>query len=271
MDDIRMSKRPKGAENDEPVPIKKVYVPMIRYGDREFDEGFVGWGFQSLEEQERDARSVLWLTSRVKMKMLDLGCGLGSYHHVWLEAGHTVVGTDLSETFIMMASNTNPGASYRVENFYDLDETEAYDVVTMIDTPLEDEDLARNVHRALRTGGIFVFQLQSPSYKHLRGPVLENRRDWVDNEDGTFLLTRHEYNEEIDRWEYEEWHLDMKKREVVVEHNFSHNLGFSRIVDILQSVGFTTVSFFDPDGRPNGTSRVEPSKYFCVAYKGVDG
>lgn len=249
--------------------MKKIYVPMIRYGDKEFDEGFIGWGFQSTEEQNRDAKAVLNIVSLDNLKILDLACGLGSYHKVWLDEGHSVVGTDMSETFILMAQNTNASAVYRVENFYDLEEENEYNLVTMIDTPVEDEDVARNAYRALKPGGQFIFQISNPAYKSLRGQVLENRRTWIENEDRTFLLTRNEYNEEIDRWEYEEWHLNMETGDIVVEHNFSTHLTFSRLVDILLSVGFCSVAFLDADGRPYTTSKEEPKNFFCVAHKGT--
>lgn len=250
--------------------MKKIYVPMIRYGDKEFDEGFIGWGFQSTEEQQRDAEGVLRIACRKNLKILDLACGLGSYHSVWLKAGHSVVGCDLSETFIMMAENTNSSATYRVEDFYDLTDENEYDLVTMIDTPIEDDEVPRNAFRALKEYGMFIFQIPNPAYKHSRGAQLENRRDWSENEDRTFLLTRNEYNEDLDAWEYEEWHLDLETGDVVVEHNVSHNLNFSRVVDILLSVGFATVDFLDADGRPCMTSKEEPKNYFCVARKGSE-
>ncbi len=250
--------------------MKKIYVPMIRYGDKEFDEGFIGWGFQSTEEQIRDAQAVLKIISLNNLKILDLACGLGSYHKVWLDAGHSVVGTDLSETFIMMAKNTNAAAEYRVENFYDLEEESKYDLVTMIDTPVEDEDVPRNAYRALTPGGSFIFQISNPEYKHMRGQLMENRRTWTENEDRTFLLTRNEYNEDIDRWEYEEWNLNVETGDIVIEHHFSSNFSFSRMVDILQAVGFGSVSFLDADGRPYTTSKEQPKNYFCIAHKGTE-
>ncbi len=247
--------------------MKKIYIPMMRYGDREFDEGFVGWGFQSPEEQLRDAQGVLRLTDRPNMRILDLACGLGNYHRVWLDAGHSVVGTDLSEMFIAMACVTNPGASYRVEDYHDLAEIEAYDLVTLIDTPVEDEELPFNVFRALVPGGTFIFQVTNPDYAH--GPLHQNHRDWQENEDRTFTLRRNEYNGEVDRWEYEEWTLDLEKAEIVVQHNFTRQLNFARLVEILLGVGFGTVSFLDADGRPYLGGADMPKNYFCIARKGM--
>ena len=251
--------------------MKKIYIPMMRYGDKEFDEGFVGWGFNSYDDQIRDANAVLNIMRRPAMKMLDLGCGLGIYHKVWLDAGHAVVGVDLSETFIFMAQNNNdsyPQASYRCENFEEMADQDEFDCVTMIDTPVENDELAKTVFNALNPGGAFLFQVSNPHYDHARGPLFVKHRDWIENEDRTFLLTRHEYNESIDRWVYEEWHIDIEKAEIVVQHNHSHNLRFRDYVVMLKNAGFATVCFLDDQGSPYEYGAEEPRNYFCVAKKG---
>lgn len=251
--------------------MKKIYIPMIRYGEKEFDEGFIGWGFNSYDDAIRDANAVLGLMGQKHMEILDLACGLGIYHKVWLEAGHSVTGTDLSDTFIFMANNNNssfPNAQYRVENFYDLNEEERYDLVTLIDTPVEDAELPANVLRALKPGGCFLCQVPNPNYKHPRGPLFVNHRDWKENDDRTLLLTRHEYNAEIDRWEYEEWHVDIEKAEIVVEHHFSRNLTAQAVAELLLGAGFIRVGLFDQQGRPADSTRDEPRSFFALAYKG---
>ncbi len=250
--------------------MKKIYVPMIRFGDREFDEGYIGWGFNSYEDQMRDAQAVLTLVGRRNIKILDLACGLGIYHKLWLENGHTVVGSDLSETFIFMANNTNgsyPNASYRVENYYDLSDQDEYDLVTLMDTPIEDAELPTRVFRALKPGGEFLFQIANPAYPHPRGQVGVNRRDWKEMEDHSLLLTRHEYNADIDRWEYEEWHVDIERAEIVVEHSFSHILTFAQTVDVLRQAGFSRIGFYGPDGAPYAEGNTEHRNYFALAYK----
>ena len=251
--------------------MKKIYIPMIRYGDKEFDEGFVGWGFNSYDDQIHDAQGVLNITCRKEMKMLDMGCGLGIYHKVWLDAGHTVVGVDISETFIFMANNTNDSyknASYRCENFYELADDNEYDCVTMIDTPLEDEELAKIVYTALKPGGCFLFQVSNPHYKHTRGPLFVDHRTWKENDDRTFLLTRHEYNERVERWDYEEWSIDAEKAEVVIQHHYSKNMTLSDYVRLIKKVGFDTVCFLDNEGNPYEYGVEEPRNFFCLAYKG---
>jgi len=247
--------------------MKKIYVPMMRYGDKDFDEGFVGWGFNSYDDQIRDARSILKLVGRRKMSMLDLACGLGTYHKVWLEAGHSVTGIDLSDTFIMMAKNTNPGAEYRVENYYNFDEADKYDCVTLIDTPLEDSDLCRIIFRALKPGGQFIYQTANPDYQHVRGPVFKEHQSWREEDDHTIILTRNRYNIEIENWEYEEWHVDVDKGEIVVQHSFNKGLSFTDLAEMLMGAGFCSVGYYDGDGRPYSPGHTGPRAYYGVAYK----
>jgi SAM-dependent methyltransferase len=241
---------------------------MIRYGDKDFDEAYLGWGFQNVEEQMAVGKNILNIIRKKDMSILDLGCGIGTYHKAWLDEQHAVTGVDFSETFIFLASNANPGATYLCENYYDIDCVNKYDLVTMLDIPLEDDDIARIAYNALKPGGSFVFQAQNPLHQHSRGLPNQNNRSWKENEDHTFLLTRNEYNDEIDRWEYEEWHIDIEKGEIEVEHTFSRNLSYARIVDILLSVGFATVTFLDGNGRASYTCRDAMPSYFCRAYKG---
>lgn len=248
--------------------MKKIYVPMIRYGDSDFDEGFIGWGFNSYDEQIRDAVAVLNLLSRHNMDMLDLGCGLGIYHKAWLEAGHSVCGVDISETFIFMAKYNNPAAVYRRENFFETTDCDAFDAVVMIDVPLENLELAQIAFRALKKGGAYIFQASNPDYPHMRGQSNVNQRNWVDVGDSKLLLTRNEYNAEIDRWEYEEWVVDVENSEITVQHNFSKNLDFSRLTDLLIEAGFSTVGFYDYDGRQFFPGAKQPKNVFCVASKG---
>ncbi|GHU89608.1 SAM-dependent methyltransferase [Clostridia bacterium] len=251
--------------------MKKIYVPMIRFGDKEFDEGYVGWGFNSYDEQMRDAVGVMSILRKPAMKILDLGCGLAIYHKAWLDKGHTVVGIDISETFILMANNANDSyknASYRCENFETLEDENEYDCVTMIDTPLEDPDIAKLTFRALKPGGHLLFQVGNAYYKHPRGPLFRNSRNWQENEDRTFLLTRHEYDEGNECWVDEEWSIDIEKDEIVVQHNHSRNLAFKDYVEMLTDIGFATVFFCDVHGKPAEYGASEAKNYFCVAYKG---
>ena len=251
--------------------MKKIYVPMIQYGDKEFDEGFIGWGFNSYDQQIRDAEGVLNIVRKKNMEILDVACGLGIYHSVWLKEGHRVTGTDISDTFIFMANQnngSNPNASYRVENYYDLNELGKYDLVTIVDFPVDDVELSNNAFRALKPGGYFVSQVQNPDYKHVRGPVMRNYRSWTAPPEGNIILTRHEYNAEIDRWEYEEWSVDVDNAEITVQHNFSRILSMAQLAEMLVSAGFATVSFLDYNGLPYNPGSEEPKNYFCVAYKG---
>nr|WP_249200456.1 class I SAM-dependent methyltransferase [Thetidibacter halocola] len=91
-------------------------------------------------------------------RVLDLGCGPGTWARRMVEAGLTVEGWDASEGMIAIASRV-PGLTVRQARFEDLDAEAAYDGIwanfSLLHAPRADmpEHLAR-IARALRPGGV---------------------------------------------------------------------------------------------------------------------
>lgn len=104
--------------------------------------------------------------------VVDLGCGSGLWARELLGAGYRVHGIDISEAMIELAREKAPGAEFRVGSLFGA-EIPPCDAVTAISEVLnylfdpENEergldDLFGRVHRALRPGGIFVFDVLGP-------------------------------------------------------------------------------------------------------------
>jgi ubiquinone/menaquinone biosynthesis C-methylase UbiE len=127
---------------------------------------------------------ILNLQNKKNMTILDLGCGPGLYCELIAKRGHNVTGVDFSKNSIeyarKQAANKDLDIEYLNLNYLELDEDNRYDLVMMVFTdfgvlnPHERETLIRNVHRALKPGGIFVFDVLSD--KNLETKVLE--RSW---------------------------------------------------------------------------------------------
>ncbi|WMW23019.1 methyltransferase domain-containing protein [Methanolobus mangrovi] len=106
-----------------------------------------------------------------KMNILDLGCGPGLYCEMMAEKGHKVTGIDFSKNSIEYARKEATRKSLDIEyvnqNYLELNEENRYDLVMMVFTdfgvlkPHEREILIRNIHRALKPGGIFIFDVLS--------------------------------------------------------------------------------------------------------------
>jgi SAM-dependent methyltransferase len=120
-------------------------------------------------------KSVQWITAvggpRTHPELLDLGCGPGLYAELFSAGGFDVTGVDLSERSIRYARESalrkNLSISYLHENYLDIVYEEVFDVVTLIYcdfgvlNPEEREILLEKIHKALKPGGLFVFDVCS--------------------------------------------------------------------------------------------------------------
>jgi len=118
-------------------------------------------------------RTVDWIVSHLGMapgtRVLDLGCGPGLYAQRLARMGMEVTGMDYSRGSLAYARRQAAAAGldvkYVLQDYRDLDETAEYDVALMIYYDLGalsdgDRDLVLSrIHRALRPGGKFVFDV----------------------------------------------------------------------------------------------------------------
>ena len=114
-------------------------------------------------------RSAAWIKHRLPPeeypRLLDLGCGPGLYAQRFCSYGYDVTGIDLSQRSIEYAKNIAGDKGlpirYRLENYLDLTDINAYDVVTMIYCdygvlpPKDRRALLFNVYRALKRADVF--------------------------------------------------------------------------------------------------------------------
>ncbi len=118
-------------------------------------------------------KSVDWILSQQRnenLRILDLGCGPGLYAEAFAGKGHRVTGVDISENSIEYATKSAQKneleIDYQNSNYLDTDlGNEKYDLIVMIYTdfgvllPSERETVLKNVYRALKKGGIFIFDV----------------------------------------------------------------------------------------------------------------
>jgi len=110
-------------------------------------------------------RSAEWIASLPQngAKLLDIGCGPGLYAKRLAERGLAVTGLDFSESSIAYAREHDPTSEYILRDYLSMDFDGAFDIVTLIYcdygalTPEERQNLLRRVCRALRPGGLFLF------------------------------------------------------------------------------------------------------------------
>lgn len=128
------------------------------------------------------SKTIEWILEKVpgeSLRILDLGCGPGLYTEKLAEKGHEVTGVDFSANSIRYARESagrkKLKISYRHQNYLDLEEENRFDLVLMIFTdfgvlhPDQREKLLANVYRALKPGGIFLFDVLNENF-----PVTES-------------------------------------------------------------------------------------------------
>ncbi len=117
-------------------------------------------------------RTIEFISSFCKespMSILDLGCGPGIYLEKLAESGHACTGIDFSENSIAYAVNQarekGLEINYICKNYLELDFESQFDLIILIYTdlgvllPEEREILLGKIHRALKPGGVFIFDV----------------------------------------------------------------------------------------------------------------
>ncbi|MEQ4726158.1 class I SAM-dependent methyltransferase [Nonomuraea sp. B19D2] len=121
--------------------------------------------------------------------VVDLGCGSGILAGSLIEAGFSVVGVDISLDMLRLAQMNYPGAQYVNASFLDY-ELPSCVAITAIGQSLgytldrrncsvELNRIFRRVWMALKPGGVFIFDLNTPATKvdHTASDTLWSRRD----------------------------------------------------------------------------------------------
>ncbi|MEK3791769.1 class I SAM-dependent methyltransferase [Paenibacillus sp. FSL R7-0204] len=124
------------------------------------------WEAASRRHSDIDC-SVKWLSRLIPpgSRILDLGCGPGLYTKRLSEQGYNVTGLDFSRRSIAYAQEHDTRSRYIYQNYLELNYTEAFDSITLIYcdygalTLSERNTLLSKVYRALKPGGLFIFDV----------------------------------------------------------------------------------------------------------------
>lgn len=140
---------------------------------------------------EAITRAVEWILSLplpAGAALLDLGCGPGLYTRQFSEHGLRVTGLDFSARSIQYARQHDPKTDYVLQDYLAMDYEAAFDIATLIYydygalVPEERRRLLGLVHRALKPGGVFLFDVRTPVDS--RGK--SDSTSWDRNPDGGF-------------------------------------------------------------------------------------
>lgn len=136
-------------------------------------------------------------------RLLDVGCGIGTFLRVARSRGWDVTGLDLSVASVEYAKQT--GLDVRQTRIEDVDPSaESYDVVTIFQTIEHMEDpvaVLVNARSLLKPGGVLV--LTTPNRESLLGKILGNRWFGYYNEEHLFFFNKPSFETTVEKAGFE--------------------------------------------------------------------
>jgi 2-polyprenyl-3-methyl-5-hydroxy-6-metoxy-1,4-benzoquinol methylase len=244
---------------------------MMRYGEEDFDRGYIHWGFTDRDRQRKEAQSVLDIVDvPTQLSILDFGCGIGTHAIHWAKQGHRVVGIDISTTFIEKARETatleRVDASFIVGSEEDLYRNRKFDVVTCIDFPYS-LDLLRTLGDLLNPHGWLFFDVRNPKNPDAIAKSSDSQ-SW-EEKDGKFYLQSNKKDLSHDT-QTTTWIAIDPVAEVIEECYMIGKASDSKLsyknAEKLLLHGFTCIDLRTIEGQPH-TESTEPYWLWCVACK----
>lgn len=204
--------------------------------------------------------TIEWLEEHAVSKkgaaILDMGCGPGLYTEILARKDYQVSGIDISANSIRYAreaaAKSGLNISYRNLDYASLEDTEAFDLIMMIFTdfgvliPEIRSKILKNIHRALKPGGVFCFDFLNSSF-----PIEDvGTRDWEICKGGfwseeSYLLLQEKYY-------YPEENVYLSQH-IVADDNldtsiyrfWTHAFSHKRVEVLLQQHGFHGCTFHE--------------------------
>ncbi len=225
-------------------------------------------------------RTVRWIEAHLdgNKRILDLGCGPGIYCELLAKAGHQVTGMDYSKRSIeharQEAARKGLDIEYIHQNYLHLDIGETFDAVTMIYcdfdvlAPEEVSLLLGNIHRALKPGGMFIFDtlnMKTPSLMKGQGRSWDvTHSGFWRNEPYLALTETHHFGEvNVILQQHIVW---SGSHPPAIYRFWNRYYGPATLSPILNAGGFPTADYYDGILSDNGEETSEMVT-FVVARK----
>lgn len=216
--------------------------------------------------------TVLCSLEKAPKDLLDLACGTGSMSVLLAERGYRVLGADISEEMLTVAAQKaaklGENAPYFIRQpMQRLCLPQPVDAVVCLldslnylDEPEDCQKTIDRVFRALRPGGVFFFDINTP--EKLRG--LDGQVFLDENED-SYCVWRAEFDENENRCYYG---IDLfRRRGALWKRSFEQHCEYAYAPEVLtvwlREAGFGEVRQF-ADCRPEPPREREQRIYFCA-------
>ena len=207
--------------------------------------------------------------------VVDLACGTGSVTEILARRGFPVIGVDMSEEMLTVATmktmDLKPRPMFSCQLLQELRLPKAVDMaVCALDSldyildPKDCREAIRRAYKCLNPGGIFIFDVNTPEkLRAMDGQV------FLDENEDTFCVWRGEFDEQTNICSYgmDLFRRQGKEWQRSFEEHQEYAYSATQLVGYLKDAGFTRIEVF-------GDRRLEPpaegeQRIYLKARKGI--
>ena len=182
----------------------------------------------------------------------DLACGTGSVTAILAKKGLQVIGVDMSEEMLTVASqkaeDVYPAPWFICQSLQELKLPRAVDMAVCaldsldyITDPADCKEAIRRIYKALNPGGIFIFDVNTPEkLRAMDGQV------FLDEDDDVYCVWRGEFDEQTNICTYG---MDLFQRKGQLwkrscEEHREYAYSQQQLTDYLKAAGFTHIEVY---------------------------
>lgn len=220
-------------------------------------------------------QSVDWIDQITEFKsgqkLLDLGCGPGIYAELFVDQGFEVTGIDFSKRSIdyaeKSAKENKKHISYFCQNYLDLDEQNAFDVITLIYcdfgvlSPENRMKLLHKIYSALKPGGYFIMDAFTEKYHE--DFVEKQAVSYVDGgywSEAAYVCIQRNLRDEETKTFLEAYHI-ITENKINCYYIWNHSFDEAGIREVLMANAFMDIDFYSD---VTGQSVTNKSPTLCV-------
>ena len=198
---------------------------------------------------------------------VDLACGTGSVTAILARKGLQVIGVDMSEEMLTVASQKAADAWFICQKLQQLRLPKAVDLAVCaldsldyITDPEDCKEAIRKTYKYLNPGGIFIFDVNTPEkLRAMDGQV------FLDEDEDVYCVWRGEFDEKTNICSYG---MDLFQRkgnlwERSFEEHREYAYSADQLVGFLKDAGFTHIRIY-ADGKLEAPKAGEQRIYFSA-------
>ena len=182
-------------------------------------------------------------------KILEAGCGIGSYSREFARRGYHIVGMDVSPNFLSEAKKITQRENLEIEfilgNYNEMSFEEKFSVIFFegsffYQSKVGLVSLLNRIHTALTPKGRLYFVHSNPSMRKAQFPMV----DWSEIKENVFVLQKADWDEN-DQGERCTWlKIDLETQKHYRCDFFNQHLRSDELKNCLVEAGFTDFHFY---------------------------